>query len=134
MRFCTDRTAADVENGTSKGCYTYLDLNRVEQAVETLCKLTPLLDISLQLRTVTDWGSAQEIPTRAEMVRYLENIRSLTRAVNITVPLPETMEYLDFSGANQMEIALQQAEFRIRSILQTYQMSGELIAGEENGI
>lgn len=134
MRMITDRTLADVLAGNAKGCYTCADLNRVEQAVQAICQQTGPLDIHLDLQTYTDWGSEKSWPTRQEMERYLHNVRRVAENLWVTEKLPESMENLDFDGANRIEKALEQAEHLISSVLQTIRMSGEIFAGEEKGI
>lgn len=137
MDLITDRTEADVLLGNEKGRYGYADLNRVEAAVAELCALAKKLDIHQNLTVKTDWAapdlfSVRDWPTESQMHRYLENIRSVCAALGTVPVLPQTMEKLDWQGANQIEQALQTAHLRLQSVLQTYHYSGECYAGEEN--
>ena len=139
MNLITDRTQADVLLGNEKGHYGYDDLNRVEKAVEQLCSIAQKLDSHLALNVKTDWTaqgafSPQSWPAQSQMHRYLENVRTLCNALAITADLPQTMEKLDWHGANQIEQALQTAHLRIQGVLQTYHYSGECYAGEENTV
>lgn len=139
MNLITDRTRADVLLGNEKGRYGDADLNRVEQAVQTLCALAKKLDIHLSLQVKTDWAlpgafSAQSWPVKSQMKRYLDNVRSLCGGLSLQMPLPETMTGLDFAGANRIEKALVEADLRLQGVLQTYHYSGECYAGEENSL
>lgn len=132
MNLITDRTRADVMAGNEKGRYTPRDLDRVEQTVEKLCKLMGALDIPLDLTVYTNWQKTRNVPTAETMERYLHNVRILAQRMGLTPQLPESMENLDYQGANRIELALQMAQDKIQGILGTFQMSGELSAGEEN--
>lgn len=137
MELITDRTEADVFLGNERGTYSYADLNRVEQAVAELCSLAARLDIHNNLTTKTDWGlpgafSADTWPTEEQMARYLSNVHTLCDSLSLKVVLPETMAHLTFTGANEIENALLSAYYRVQSILNAYQYSGEIYAGEEN--
>ena len=134
MKLITDRTIEDVRAGNAKGYYTYGDLNRVERQVQMLTQLAKQADMHLELQICTDWGRGTDWFTHGEMARYLQNVRLVTERLGVTEKLPESMEYLDYEGANRIEKALAQAEKRLCATLQAYQMSGELFAGEENGI
>lgn len=137
MEFVTDRTLADVQQGTAKGSYSYEDLNRVESAVKKLSRLAAALDVYYEPITKTDWAerpgvfSADTWPTISQMQRYLQNVSDLCTAIEIKADLPRSMEDLDWQGANRIEEALQAVDIRVHSILQAFQYSGELFAGEE---
>ena len=139
MEFVFDRTESDVLLGNEKGRYTYQDLNRVETAVAILCQLAEKLDIHLGLYTKTNWAepglfSADSWPTESQMRRYLQNVHRLCDALDLSCALPVSMAKLDWEGANSIEEALAAALVRIQRIINTYQYSGELIAGEEQVI
>lgn len=130
MQLITDRTQADVLEGTEKGHYTPRDLDRVELAVEELCGQMRRMDILLPLQTCLYWQQ-RPVPTRESMERYLHNVRTVMQALALTAELPESMENLNYQGANQIELALMKAQSRVAGVLESYQMSGELFAGEE---
>lgn len=136
MKLVTDRTYEDVLSGNEKGIYAYEDLNRVEQAVAELCDLMQHLDIRLQLVTKTDWDlpglfSSDAWPVESQMERYLGNVFQVLERLDLTAPLPASMEHLDYRGANQIEQALVKARERIEGVTDTFRFSGELFAGEE---
>ena len=117
-------------DGEMKGAYDASDLNRVESAVAYLAELLVLLPIELKeyaaskgvafdaffdvpydsdayvLTTKTDWAEPDN-PTPEQMARYLENVKSLRRALDYaTSDLPGSMDNLDIDGANAIEKAL----------------------------
>jgi hypothetical protein len=88
----------------AKGAYNYTDLNRVESAV---AEIAPLFLLSLT--TKTDWG-LWDIPTKADMDRYLNNVVAIRDACpgNVAFPtLPFSMSGLTFEGANNIEKVLE---------------------------
>ena len=136
MDLITDRTESDVLLGNSKGVYSYADLNRVESAAAMIAEQITELGFALQLQTKTDWDlpgnfSAWNWPVESQMRRYLQNITDIKRLFVIPTQIPETMDKLDWNGANNIEKVLQIAFSRITGIKQSYRYSGEIYAGEE---
>ena len=136
MDLITDRTESDVLLGNSKGVYSYADLNRVESAAAMIAEQITELGFALQLQTKTDWDlpgnfSAWNWPVESQMRRYLQNIADIKRLFVISTQIPETMDKLDWNGANNIEKVLQIAFSRIAGIKQSYRYSGEIYAGEE---
>lgn len=125
--------------GRDKGRYGYTDLNRVEQAVNTLADYARVLDGNLELICKTDWGlpgvfSPASWPVKSQMLRYLSNVRVLRDRYAPGCELPDSMERLTWQGANQIESALLCAHRALTGRLHQFQFSGEFFAGEENGI
>lgn len=136
MDLITDRTETDAVMGTEKGVYSYTDLNRVETAAEEIARQITNLGFALQLQTKTDWNlpgnfTAESWPTESQMRRYLQNIADIKRVFVIPTQIPDSMEKLDWRGANAIEKVLQTAFGRITGIKQSYRYSGEIYAGEE---
>lgn len=139
MNLITDRTKEDVLLGNEKGKYQASDLNRVEEAVGYLSLFANAIVSAEPLITKTDWKepdsfSSNTWPTQKQMERYLSNVASLCESVGISVALPDSIENLTWQGANQIEFALQQVLEYVRSNYQNFQYSGDLFAGEENGL
>lgn len=116
--------------------YEYSDLNRVESAVREIYEMFPELGISDALETKTNWGfpgnfTIAEWPVESQMVRYLGNVKRLKEIFPSKIMLPETMDSLTWTGANNIEKLLQEVFARIRGIKQIYRYSGEMFAGEE---
>jgi hypothetical protein len=107
----------------TKGAYNYTDLNRVESAVAELAVL-----FDLTLKTKTNW-SMWDVPTTADMTRYLGNVAKIREHCS-SVPnlpaIPSSMNKLTYKSANNIEkiltIAYQVADRVIRS--------GEIYSGE----
>ena len=126
-----------------RGDYRYTDRNRVGAAVATL--QTQLLgglqelaaylaarevapdelfrlpyeaaDVDVSPRT--DWTESG-IPTREEMEAYLQDIRTLRGLLTLPgtlAPLPESMRYLDHTGANAIEETLLAVESALAAAL-----------------
>lgn len=136
MNLITDRTEDDVLLENEKGLYGYSDLNRVEEAVKEISGYFSRLGISLDLQTKTDWGepgkfSAETWPVQNQMIRYLGNVAAIKNLFPSTVMLPESMDDLTWSGANNIEKVLETAFERIDGVLKIYRYSGEIFAGEE---
>lgn len=136
MNLITDRTESDALLGNEKGTYSYTDLNRVEQAVSQIADHFQSLGFAQNLQTKTDWGlpgnfSVSSWPTESQMERYLRNISEIRKAFFIGTPAPNSMENLNWNGANNIEKVLETAFERISGIKQTYRYSGEIFAGEE---
>ena len=108
----------------SKGAYNATDLNRVENAVKELSDY-----LKLGLVTKTDW-SISDIPTREEMTRYLNNIKKVARALKGGFTLPESMDYLTYQGANDIEKTVEQLIVMKNSIAYNWFYPSELFTGE----
>ena len=139
MNLITDRTYLDVLSRTEKGNYGPDDLNRVESAVAQLIVLAKAAGVDINLVVKADWDypevfSADSWSTYGQMMRYLGNVNELCNALDVSARLPEKMEFLDYIGANQIEKALLLTYERVKSILQLFQYSGEVYAGEESGL
>ena len=88
----------------TKGAYNYTDLNRVETAVAELATM-----LGLTLTTKTDWGMVDE-PSLSDMERYLGNVAAIRDAYpgDAEFPaLPDSMDYLTYEGANNIEKVLE---------------------------
>jgi hypothetical protein len=107
----------------AKGAYNYTDLNRVETAVAELSSA-----LGLELTTKTDW-TMWDIPTQADMTRYLSNVERIRNAVWSGVDLPDVprrMDNLTYEDANNIERILLETRKRFQSAPQC----GEIYSGE----
>ncbi|MBR4290669.1 MAG: hypothetical protein IKT52_08530 [Oscillospiraceae bacterium] len=139
MDLIFDRTKTDVLLGTEKGSYGAADLNRVERAVAELAELAKAVGLTKQFGIKTDWGlpgvfDSSLWPTKEQMARYLNNVIDLCDAVELKAQLPSSMEHLTWEGANQIEQSLTLVYERIQRIVKIFRYSGEIFAGEENGL
>lgn len=132
MFFITDRTESDALLENEKGIYSYSDLNRVEAAVQNLKDA----GFCENLQTKTDWGlpgnfSIDNWPVESQMKRYLGNVKEIKKTFAVSFELPDSMDCLDWNGANNIEKILQTALGRVAGIKQSYRYSGEVYAGED---
>ena len=152
---------------TLKGAYNYTDLNRVETAVAYV--VTELIQAPTDIRQYasdrnvawddmydvpydpddysgitikTNW-SVSDIPTNAQMIRYIGNIKLIQEAIpDASIAwIPDTMDNLDYSLANNIEKLLKDVhealialvafkEGLIRSAMEM-SYSGDIYSGEE---
>lgn len=91
----------------TKGAYNYSDLNRVERAVAEISDIE-----NLGLVTKTNWAM-WDVPTKADMNRYLGNIAVLRTLFSSDIELPDTMENLTYETANNIERIILAAYERI---------------------
>lgn len=87
----------------TKGAYNYSDLNRVERAVEEISDRA-----ELNLTTKTNWVM-WDLPTEADMSRYLDNIRAIKEHFGINISIPTSMNNLTYKYANNIELILSKA-------------------------
>lgn len=133
LELITDRTASDVQNGTDKGFYNASDLNRVGEAVlyvQSILNGKTGFNVSVQAKT--DW-QLDDIPTRAQLNTYLENIRRIHGIVQeylTTATIPGNMDSLTWKEANAIESILIDAETLMHDImLSNHNYSGRTISG-----
>lgn len=139
MNLITDRTRSDVLLNTEKGRYEAADLNRVEEAVGNLCLIARTKVPLALLATKTDWGapglfSVSSWNVASQMDRYLTNVKRLCEVTGVQAELPESMRFLTTEGANQIEKALLLVQEHLSKNEKNFQYSGEIFAGEENGL
>ena len=130
----TDRTAADVAQGTDKGFYNASDLNRVEAACADLYQ--QFADYGYLIAgyepSVNHW-TENGIPAVGQLDRDLANITALQNtitALSTTPETPETMRFLDYLKANDIERILEDVDALITNIMAGWFYSGELYTGE----
>ena len=87
----------------TKGAYNYSDLNRVERAVAEISDRA-----ELNLTTKRDWAM-WDVPTEADMSRYLANIVAIKNRYGININVPSSMNNLNYEGANNIERVLSAA-------------------------
>lgn len=101
--------ALEVRAGSPKGAYNYTDLNRVNEALSYCQTALAAAGISVALSGVkTDWAE-DDVPTEAQMDAYAANVTAMREAVNTPADMPEapeSMDGLDYAGANAIELIL----------------------------
>ena len=112
--------------------YNYSDLNRVEAKTAEVAELLTAQGYVTTVDVKTDW-TMTNFPTQTEMKRYLENVK---KCVNnfCQVPgvtLPDTMDRLDYIGANNIEKTLVGIEKLLEYMLAVMRYSGTFYSGNE---
>lgn len=128
----TDRTAADVAQGTDKGFYNASDLNRVGAAVEYIAGRFAALGYACPMTVKKDWLTS-DAPTASQMEAYRQNIvtlRALIAVMQSTPNAPASMAGLNYVKANNIEQILLDLDALIDNITKSWYFSGELYAGE----
>ena len=154
LALITDRTAGDVArlaellakpvntwttadrsqfNAANKGAYNYIDMNRVENAVQTLSNLLNENGYPVEILSVkTNWAEST-VPTLTDLTRYLENVRRI-RAAFYTLPttpqVPASMKGLTYVKANAIEQILADVDALLNGMIASYAYSGDIFGGE----
>ena len=111
----TDRTATDVASGTRKGRYNATDLIRVGEAMLYAQSLLAQSGFSVSINPKLDWN-LDDIPTQAQMERYLTDLRTLRSAMDLiasTPQVPDGMSGLTISRANDIETIIKNIEYTV---------------------
>ena len=120
----TDRTDSDTY-------YNYTDLNRVESKTKELAEKLSKSGYFVMIKTKTDW-SMDNFPSASEMKRYLDNVKALKNQFTLSYgELPESMDNLDYIGANEIEKFLMDVEKLIDYMLEALHFCGVFYCGEE---
>jgi hypothetical protein len=94
-----------------KGTYNYIDLNRVESAVNEIVIELKKLGIDLDLVTKVDWNFEDLAGNddKTQMDRYIGNVKKLKNWSYwvSSPPIPKSMNNLDVKNANNIEEFLQ---------------------------
>ena len=112
--------------------YNYSDLNRVEAKTAEVAELLTAQGYVTTVDVKTDWKMT-DFPTQTEMNRYLGNVK---KCVNNFcqmpgVTLPDTMDRLDYIGANNIEKTLVGIEKLLEYMLAVMRYSGTFYSGNE---
>lgn len=153
LNLITDRTQADVDavralaakgwaamtdaekaawTAGLKGAYNAADLSRVGAAVAYVAGRLADAGYHAPVEPKQDW-QMQDIPTPAQMQRYLADISTIRAALAVMPTTPEapaSMAGLTYTDANDIEQILLDVDALITKLISAYYYSGELIAGE----
>ena len=120
---------------TDRGAGTYYnasDLNRVGAAVQYVAERFAAQGYTVTVHPKTDW-TEKDIPTASELETYRQNIatlRGLIAVLKSTPETPETMRFLDYIKANDIERILLDLDTLLTNAAAAWYQSGELFAGE----
>ena len=133
LNLITDRTSQDVTMGTAKGYYNYTDLNRVEAAVSAVGETLTDNGYPTTPKEQKTWALG-DIPTYSEMAIYLKEVVALANQLALPLTLwedfPDTINYLDYRGANSIEQLLEDIVIYLGLMEQQRVYSGTVYAGE----
>ena len=129
MPCVTDRTEADVRGRTPKGFYNAADLNRVGHNADHLAELLGGYGYSVVVSPKVDWQT-DDIPCVADMDAYLSDVEAIKAAFYGTVTLPDSMNKLTVTAANNIEKLLLEIETYINRMVARFRYSGTSAAGE----
>lgn len=132
LALITDRKSSDVGRN-EKGYYNATDLNRVGHAIDYLKDRLYDTGYSVEVSPKKDW-TMEDIPSKAQMEHYLEDIntiKSMLTRINGEAPEPpDTMRFLRWNEANDIEQILVNMEENLNRIPPAYFYSNEIFAGE----
>ena len=136
IRLVTDRTQADADKVADmcargyarwteeerawwasalclRGSYDDRDLDRVGMAVALLTEELAMRGVSVSTSPKTDWTET-DTPVKSQMAVYRNNVAAIRDSQDVesmsAMPLPDSMEKLDLTGANQLERVLVAAD------------------------
>jgi hypothetical protein len=129
MPVVIDRTQADVQSKTEKGYYNCTDLNRVGHNVEYLAGVLNGYGYLVSVSPKTDW-TISDIPRVADMTLYLADLNALKDKFYGTTPLPESMNNLTVTAANDIEKLLLEIETYINRMVAGFRKCGTFKSGQ----
>jgi len=152
LKLITDRTSTDVTYAKSfqgkewsnlspeqkaeyllglKGAYSYVDFNRVENAVQYLSDLLNMYGYRNAVNVKTDW-TPEDIQKVSEIQRYIDNIAELKNKYYSSVEgtMPTTSTWLTIEGANYLEKILTNIEILIESMKKVFIYTGVAGTGQ----
>lgn len=152
LNLITDRTSSDVSYAKSfqgktwsnltteqkaeyliglKGAYSYIDFNRVENAVKYLSELLTTFGYTNTVNVKTNWKPS-DIQKVSEIQRYIDNIAELKNKYysNIEGEMPTISTWLTVDGANYIEKLLVNIERILMDMQQVFVHSGVANVGQ----
>ena len=115
-----------------KGAYNCTDLNRVQSAVRYLQDRLAAVGYPVELSDAKTW-TLQDVPTRADMTEYLEDIKAIRGVFALfktTPAVPDTMGGLTYTKANQIEQILVDVDVLLSNMIASFLYSGDIYGGE----
>lgn len=114
------------------GCLNYWDLNRIEMDSEFLSNLLYQYGYGFGgISAKTDWATT-DFPYSAEMERIRTNVQTLIDVYHEQgIPLPETLQNLDWRKLNDLENVLKLMKEMIHRMEESFRYSGTFYCGQE---
>ena len=127
MHLVTDRTEADVKNGTDKGFYNILDIIRVSEVIVYVTGLLRNAGFDVTAEVKLDW-QLYDIPTVSHMEQYVSAIQVIRTTMDLfrtTPDAPKTMDGITWETANNIEQILLDAEFTVLHVFEGIKRAGQ---------
>ena len=122
-----------ITDRAAPGRYDWRDYNRVEEAVEYIAAELESYGYSAQVSVKTDWARGNLL-RREDAERYIKNVQTLRAAIDVfktTPAAPDTIRFLTYARANDIEKILVDMEQVIAIMAQTFVACGPATCGEE---
>lgn len=140
LHLITDRTKADVLNGTDKGSYKASDLNRVGAAMNYVADRLKAQGYDPHISPKTDWKDGDWVTPAAQAV-YLGDLVELRKQFALYETTPEvpprilatainSNDGLTYTWANDIEQILMDIDVLLTNIAAGWLYSGEIYSGE----
>lgn len=140
LHLITDRTKADVINGTEKGSYNASDLNRVGAAMNYVADRLKAAGYDPHISPKTDWKDGDWVTPAAQAV-YLGDLVELRKQFALYETTPEvpprilatainSNDGLTYTWANDIEQILMDIDVLLTNIAAGWLYSGEIYSGE----
>lgn len=139
-----DRTEADLKipgdcktknipypNDNLRFSWDYRALNRTEKAMEYVNEIFKELGYFKNMQFKTDWSN-EEI-TREQAERYIDNLRTLRSflIMESTTPIvPNTINGMSISKANDIEKIIYDIDVLLKKIISNFRYANDLYCGE----
>lgn len=127
-----DRTAADVAAKNEKGVYNASDLDRVSAALNAVSARLTENGYAVGAAVRTGWTAADDVRA-GDLYAVTDGIKTVRRSFAMfadTPAAPESYRHLTFSGANDIERILYDADLLLDNIEAARVFSGEVFSGE----
>lgn len=111
------------------GSYNATDLNRVGQAVQYVADLLSSYGYSVSVSPKTDWAIS-DIPRASDMAQYLADLNALKDKFYGTTELPDSMNNLTVTAANNIEKLLLEIETYINRMVAGFRKCGTFKSGQ----
>lgn len=111
-----------------KGAYNASDLNRVASAMSYLSQRFASAGYSVPVSSPTDWANGN-IPRKDDLDTYLDDLRRIRAALAVmdtTPAAPESMDYLTWAKANDIEKILADVDDLLTKIAGTVDLGWAL--------
>ena len=111
-----------------KGAYNASDLNRVASAMAYLSQRFASAGYSVPVSSPTDWANG-DIPRKDDLDTYLDDLRRIRAALAVmdtTPEAPESMDYLTWAKANDIEKILADVDDLLTKIAGTVDLGWAL--------